>query len=656
VFPVTQKQYELVVGSNPSYFNAGENYGKRPVEYVSWNDITATGTGFLALVSAKSGLDFRLPTEAQWEYACRAGTTTALNSGVNLTSTFSDAAIDSVGRYWHNGGSYDSGNLSSDITGNVGTAFVGTYEPNAWGLYDFHGNVWERCADWYGSYGTAAVEDPEGPDSGSLRVLRGGSWTYYASDCRSAFRFRDTPGYRNYGYGFRVVCSLPTISVHTHTADTAHWFSDAEQHWHVCIADDGAILDAAMHSFGEWVIDTAPTSTATGTSHRNCAVCGYSSVVTIPATGGNENDDGDGGDTPTPPPTGEPTDAERVASAKALLMWDIISDEEQTGVTANLYLPAGDSDTGATIVWMSSSPMVIDHATGAVSRPAFGAENVIITLTATITVGGASDKKYFLVTVLAEDEDDGVPDDGCPDDDVPDEGVPDEGVPDDDNPDDSASGGENDVFAPNVVISDATYAAGSSALERVFATIRGETIPAAGTEIVAGRSVTLTVVDAGANVSYQWRKNGVDVGTDAPTYTEPNIQPGDTFVVVITKHSGTGEIIAQVEKDVPEFVVLGAPRILNSDAKPAVERNSDGSVTLSVDVAGTGRIYYQWYRWNKWAKTDGDWQLVEGALEGALTLKSAADTGRYRVMLTDRTRIRVESAEVLVDAILSNDE
>ncbi|MDR1817388.1 MAG: SUMF1/EgtB/PvdO family nonheme iron enzyme, partial [Puniceicoccales bacterium] len=203
VFPVTQKQYELVVGSNPSAFSAGDNYGKRPVECVSWNDITATGSGFLALVSAKSGLDFRLPTEAQWEYACRAGTTTALNSGEDLESTGEDPAMNDVGRYYPNGGSSFS---SSDESGDVGTAFVGTYEPNAWGLYDFHGNVREWCADWYGSYGTEFVVDPTGPETGDYRVLRGGGWYYGASVCRSASRSSHYPYSRIDKFGFRVAC------------------------------------------------------------------------------------------------------------------------------------------------------------------------------------------------------------------------------------------------------------------------------------------------------------------------------------------------------------------------------------------------------------------------------------------------------------------
>jgi formylglycine-generating enzyme required for sulfatase activity len=205
VFPVTQKQYELVVGSNPSYFNAGENYRKRPVEQVSWDDVTATGSGFLALVSAKSQLDFRLPTEAQWEYACRAGTTTALNSGEDLTSTEADPAMNAVGRYLYNGGIRYS---QSDESGNVGTAFVGTYAPNAWGLYDMHGNVFEWCADWYNSsYGTESVVDPTGPAIGSRRVLHGGNWGSFASGCRSATRNVYTPSVRDNNIGFRVVVS-----------------------------------------------------------------------------------------------------------------------------------------------------------------------------------------------------------------------------------------------------------------------------------------------------------------------------------------------------------------------------------------------------------------------------------------------------------------
>ena len=211
VFEITQKQYSLIYGSNPSNYKGDT----RPVEYVSYNAIRGTGStagagwpsyghavdsgSFLGKLRAKTGKTFDLPTEAQWEYACRAGTTTALNTGKNLTSTDKDSAMDEAGRYYHNQND-GKGGYSSNHTK------VGSYLPNAWGLYDMHGNVWELCLDWYKSDpGSSAVTDPKGPDSGSSRVVRGGGWRHDAQRCRSAYRFNFYPSY-NYNYGgFRVV-------------------------------------------------------------------------------------------------------------------------------------------------------------------------------------------------------------------------------------------------------------------------------------------------------------------------------------------------------------------------------------------------------------------------------------------------------------------
>lgn len=209
VFQMTQKQYTLVMGSNPSS-NRGDT---RPVEGVSYNDIRGTSLGanwpahaqvdatsFLGKIRARTALNFDLPTEAQWEYACRAGTTTALNNGRDLSSADRDAAMDEVGRYTYNQndgkGGYSSGHTK-----------VGSYVPNAWGLYDMHGNVLEWCLDWYGSYATGAVTDPVGCASGSYRVLRGGSFNYYAQYCRSASRYYSNPSDGSNIIGFRLCCS-----------------------------------------------------------------------------------------------------------------------------------------------------------------------------------------------------------------------------------------------------------------------------------------------------------------------------------------------------------------------------------------------------------------------------------------------------------------
>ena len=217
VFECTQKQWELVMGDSVAYYEGD----CRPVEQVSYDMIrgmeeqagagwpayghSVDSTSFMGKLQSKTGLTFDLPTEAQWEYACRAGTTTALNSGKNLTVIQSDAAMDEVGRYWYN---------QNDGKGGYSeyTAKVGSYLPNAWGLYDMHGNVYEWCLDWWEDKPSSTEEgvtNPSGPVTGLNRVVRGGGWYNYARGCRSANR-DDCNSSSYYGdIGFRVFCLLP---------------------------------------------------------------------------------------------------------------------------------------------------------------------------------------------------------------------------------------------------------------------------------------------------------------------------------------------------------------------------------------------------------------------------------------------------------------
>lgn len=225
VFEVTQRQYELVMDNNPCSRDAWGD--KRPVTGVNWNCIrgdssvynwpassNVESSTFMGRLRAKTGLSFDLPTEAQWEYACRAGTTTALNNGNNLTNLYRDASMGLVGRYRYNNNHGYAG--SSDGRGGYDTyhTTVGSYLPNSWGLYDMHGNVWEWCLDWYSDrlhyrYEHVADEtDPVGDQTGTQRVLRGGGFNTEAGGCRSASVGADQPGgsYFSGTGGFRLCC------------------------------------------------------------------------------------------------------------------------------------------------------------------------------------------------------------------------------------------------------------------------------------------------------------------------------------------------------------------------------------------------------------------------------------------------------------------
>ncbi|MEI6607603.1 MAG: SUMF1/EgtB/PvdO family nonheme iron enzyme, partial [Verrucomicrobiota bacterium] len=228
VFEVTQRQWELVMGNRPSYFTNAAYYATRPVENVSYYDIRENpansaisphwpatnavhANSFMGTLRAKTGLAaFDLPTESQWEYACRAGTITALNSGSNLTGTTTCPNMAAVGRYWDNGGS----GYSQSCAPSAGTATAGSYLPNAWGLYDMHGNVCEFCLDWYGTY-SGTVSDPGGAASGSYRVMRGGCLYYAPHQCRSASRSNHLPFTRSFNFGFRIAGNLSVLDTVT---------------------------------------------------------------------------------------------------------------------------------------------------------------------------------------------------------------------------------------------------------------------------------------------------------------------------------------------------------------------------------------------------------------------------------------------------------
>ena len=176
-YEVTQEQWESVMGTNPSKIKEA----KLPVTDVSWNDCQE----FIKKLNAKTKGGYRLPTEAEWEYACRAGTMSAYSFGDKITPK-------------------DENDYDSKIGKPVA---VGSYKPNAFGLYDMHGNVWEWCEDWQGEY-PFAVTDPKGPATGNRRVLRGGCFFDKSSKARSSFRHSYPPSNSDYRNGFRLARTL----------------------------------------------------------------------------------------------------------------------------------------------------------------------------------------------------------------------------------------------------------------------------------------------------------------------------------------------------------------------------------------------------------------------------------------------------------------
>ena len=178
-YEVTQALWRTVMGSNPSNF-IGDNL---PVEQVSWDDCQT----FIKRLNSYTGRDFRLPTEAEWEFAARGG---------------------NYSRHYKYSGSNNLDDVAWHGDNSDRTHPVGTKHPNELGLYDMSGNVWEWCSDWYGSYSSYSQSDPTGPNSGSRRVERGGGWCFIAKGCRSSIRFPDSPGFRDDYLGLRLVLSL----------------------------------------------------------------------------------------------------------------------------------------------------------------------------------------------------------------------------------------------------------------------------------------------------------------------------------------------------------------------------------------------------------------------------------------------------------------
>ncbi|MCE9534503.1 MAG: formylglycine-generating enzyme family protein [Planctomycetes bacterium] len=188
-FLVTQEQWQAVMGNNPSEFKGAKNL---PVDSVSWDDCQA----FCKKLSEKEQKTYRLPTESEWEYCCRAGTTTPFHNGETLAPELANY-----------NGNYTYGDGKKGVYLQK-TVPVGSYAANPWGLYDMHGNLWQWCQDWHGGYPRTDAVDPQGARTGKYRSLRGGSWGSHPVFCRAANRNYIDPEKSTEYYGFRV-CLVP---------------------------------------------------------------------------------------------------------------------------------------------------------------------------------------------------------------------------------------------------------------------------------------------------------------------------------------------------------------------------------------------------------------------------------------------------------------
>ena len=185
-FEVTQMQWTQVMKDNPAVFKSFPESSAHPVESVTWNECQI----FISKLNKLGIGKFRLPTEAEWEYACRAGTTTAYYWGEKMKENGSSEYA------WANSRSF------------ARTHTVGQKLPNAWGLYDMSGNVWEWCSDWFGRYDDQARIDPKGPENGTMKVFRGGSWYDFFESHRSANRHKHAPDERYTAIGMRLVMEV----------------------------------------------------------------------------------------------------------------------------------------------------------------------------------------------------------------------------------------------------------------------------------------------------------------------------------------------------------------------------------------------------------------------------------------------------------------
>ena len=281
VFEITQRQWELVMGTRPSFFRNDECYATRPVEKVNYNAICGTQEGsqwpasagvdadsFLGLLRARTCNEtFDLPTEAQWEYACRAGTTTALNSNCDLSNARADAALDALACYNR------AGTASSGL--DKGTMPVGSRTPNNWGLYDMHGNVSEWTRDWYQtSLEAATATNPAGPAAvtGGTHGLRGGNWNGEAYTCMSSYRGLRAAANVTSGsgaYGFRVFAAVsaqetwqgPTAG--SGVAEPVSYDGRIVVTLNDALDNPGLVFTTGGDNAAEWVATNAPVKIGT---------------------------------------------------------------------------------------------------------------------------------------------------------------------------------------------------------------------------------------------------------------------------------------------------------------------------------------------------------------------------------------------------------
>ena len=592
-YEITQAQYKAITGNDPSGFT-GANL---PVEQVSWDDAMEFCKKLTAKEQAAghlpSGYEYTLPTEAQWEYACRAGTTGAYNVNGAVLSDLAWSAENSDGT----------------------THSVGQKKPNAWGLYDMHGNVWEWCLDWYGDYSTAAVIDPTGSNTGGAHIIRSGDWTlggggYFRS---AGYRWYYESSYTHSTIGLRVV--LVSVSAQASAAAdtlTYQWYKDgvvisgatgsSYTIKSVKTSDAGKYTVKVCNSVGCVTSEIAtltvnvPVTLSSITINGNSSVnVGSTTAYTCTATYSN-------GTTKTVTPTWAISSGTSYASITSAGV--LTGKAAGTATVQAKYTDGGVTKTATKNVTVNAVKPTI--TTQPKSQTVNEGSNVTFSVTATGTslnyqwykgsskISGATYSSYTISGVK-----------------------------------------NSDAGSYYVVVSNTAGSVTSSTVTLSVTAKPAITTQPKSQTVNEGSNVTFSVVATGtAPLSYQWKKNGSNIsGATSSSYTISSAKTSDAGSYTVTVSNDAGKVTSSTAT----LTVTAKPTITTQPKSQTV--NEGDSVTFSVTATGTG-LKYQW-------KKGGS--NISGATSSTYKISSAksSDAGSYTVTVSNSAGSVTSSAATL---------